>query len=88
VQGIDNAEIIETVHARRVPMVPVRATLERRRRAAHRALRQRRCSRFFPVEDFTPAYLVPMHRVDSVERLDVSAVRGMKIILGRAAVRP
>ena len=28
-QGIDNAEIIETVHARRAPMVPVRATLER-----------------------------------------------------------
>jgi site-specific recombinase XerD len=27
-QGIDNAEIIETVHARRAPMVPVRATLE------------------------------------------------------------
>ncbi len=26
-QGIDNAEIIETVHARRAPMVPVRATL-------------------------------------------------------------
>ncbi len=28
-QGIDNAEIIQTVHARRAPMVPVRATLER-----------------------------------------------------------
>jgi hypothetical protein len=28
-QGIDNAEIIEAVHARRAPMVPVRATLER-----------------------------------------------------------
>jgi len=28
-QGIDNAEIIETVHARRAPMVTVRATLER-----------------------------------------------------------
>jgi site-specific recombinase XerD len=27
-QGIDNAEIIETVHARRAPMVPVRTTLE------------------------------------------------------------
>jgi integrase/recombinase XerD len=26
--GIDNAEIIEAVHARRAPMVPVRATLE------------------------------------------------------------
>jgi site-specific recombinase XerD len=28
-QGIDNAEIIEIVHARRAPMVPVRTTLER-----------------------------------------------------------
>src|SRR3954453_20977892 len=28
-QGIDNAEIIKNVHARRAPMVPVRATLER-----------------------------------------------------------
>jgi integrase/recombinase XerD len=28
-QGIDDAEIIETVHGRRAPMVPVRATLER-----------------------------------------------------------
>jgi hypothetical protein len=28
-EGIDNAEIIETVHARRAPMVPVRAMLER-----------------------------------------------------------
>src|SRR3954453_8178401 len=28
-QGIDNAEIIEAVHGRRAPMVPVRATLER-----------------------------------------------------------
>ena len=27
-QGIDNAEIIETVHARRAPMVPVQVTLE------------------------------------------------------------
>jgi len=27
-QGIDKSEIIETVHARRAPMVPVRATLE------------------------------------------------------------
>jgi hypothetical protein len=26
-QGIDNAEIIETVHARRAPMIPVSATL-------------------------------------------------------------
>jgi hypothetical protein len=26
-QGIDNAEIIETVHARRAPMVPVSASL-------------------------------------------------------------
>jgi site-specific recombinase XerD len=26
-QGIDNAEIIEIVHARRAPMVPVSATL-------------------------------------------------------------
>ena len=26
-QGIDNAEIIETVHARRQPMVPVRTSL-------------------------------------------------------------
>jgi hypothetical protein len=26
-QGIDNAEIIETVHSWRAPMVPVRATL-------------------------------------------------------------
>ena len=25
-QGIDNAEIIDTVHARRAPMVPVRTT--------------------------------------------------------------
>jgi integrase len=28
-QGIDNAEIIETVHARRAPTIPVRATLRR-----------------------------------------------------------
>jgi site-specific recombinase XerD len=28
-QGIDNAEIIETVHARRAPMIPVRAPLRR-----------------------------------------------------------
>ena len=28
-QGIDNAEIIETVHARRVPMVPVHVTIGR-----------------------------------------------------------
>jgi hypothetical protein len=28
-QGIDNAEIIETVHARRPPMVPVHVTLKR-----------------------------------------------------------
>jgi hypothetical protein len=28
-QGIDNAEIIETVHARRAPMVPVHTMLER-----------------------------------------------------------
>jgi integrase/recombinase XerD len=27
--GIDNVEIIEIVHARRAPTVPVRATLER-----------------------------------------------------------
>jgi len=27
-QGIDNAEIIETVHARRAPMVPVSASLQ------------------------------------------------------------
>ena len=26
-QGIDNAEIIETVHARRTPMIPVSASL-------------------------------------------------------------
>jgi site-specific recombinase XerD len=26
-QGIDNAEIIETVHARRAPMIPVSAQL-------------------------------------------------------------
>ena len=26
-QGIDNAEIIDTVHARRAPMIPVRASL-------------------------------------------------------------
>jgi hypothetical protein len=26
-QGIDNAEIIDTVHARRAPMIPVSATL-------------------------------------------------------------
>jgi hypothetical protein len=26
-QGIDNAEIIETVHARRAPMIPVSASL-------------------------------------------------------------
>ena len=26
-QGIDNAEIIDTVHARRAPMVPVNASL-------------------------------------------------------------
>jgi integrase len=26
-QGIDNAEIVETVHARRAPMVPVSASL-------------------------------------------------------------
>jgi integrase/recombinase XerD len=26
-QGIDNAEIIETVHARRAPVVPVSSTL-------------------------------------------------------------
>jgi integrase/recombinase XerD len=28
-QGIDNAEIIEAVHARRAPMVPVRVKFER-----------------------------------------------------------
>ena len=28
-QGIDNAEIIETVHARRAPMIPVSAQLRR-----------------------------------------------------------
>jgi len=28
-QGIDNAEIIETVHSRRAPMVPVHLTLGR-----------------------------------------------------------
>ncbi len=28
-QGIDNAEIIEAVHARRAPMVPVHLTLGR-----------------------------------------------------------
>ena len=28
-QGIDNAEIIEAVHARRAPMVPVHVTLGR-----------------------------------------------------------
>ena len=28
-QGIDNAEIIETVHARREPMIPVRTSLPR-----------------------------------------------------------
>jgi integrase/recombinase XerD len=26
-QGIDNAEIIDTVHARRAPMIPVRTSL-------------------------------------------------------------
>jgi site-specific recombinase XerD len=26
-QGIDNAEIVETVHARRAPMIPVSASL-------------------------------------------------------------
>jgi hypothetical protein len=26
-QGIDNAEIIQTVHARRQPMIPVRTSL-------------------------------------------------------------
>jgi site-specific recombinase XerD len=29
-QGIDNAEIIETVHARRQPMIPVSTSLPRR----------------------------------------------------------
>jgi integrase len=42
-QGIDNAEIIETVHARRAPMIPVSTSppLLRRQspRAAHRATR-------------------------------------------------
>jgi hypothetical protein len=28
-QGLDNAEIIETVHARRAPMIPVSASLRR-----------------------------------------------------------
>jgi site-specific recombinase XerD len=28
-QGIDNAEIIDTVHSRRAPMVPVSASLRR-----------------------------------------------------------
>jgi site-specific recombinase XerD len=28
-QGIDNAEIIEKVHARRAPMIPVTASLRR-----------------------------------------------------------
>lgn len=28
-QGIDNAEIIDAVHARRAPMLPVTATLRR-----------------------------------------------------------
>jgi hypothetical protein len=28
-QGIDNAEIVETVHARRAAMVPVSASLQR-----------------------------------------------------------
>ena len=28
-QGIENAEIIETVHARRAPMVPVHVTIGR-----------------------------------------------------------
>ncbi len=28
-QGIDNAEIIETVYARRAPMIPVRGSLRR-----------------------------------------------------------
>ena len=37
-QGIDNAEIIGAVHARRPPLVPVRATLELQRRGtAHHA---------------------------------------------------
>ena len=39
-QGIDNAEIIDTVHARRAPMVPVSASLdseEKTRTPAHRA---------------------------------------------------
>ncbi len=42
-QGIDSREIIETVHARRAPMIPVSASLRRRstarRAAAHRAER-------------------------------------------------
>ena len=35
-QGIDNAEIIDTVHARTQPMVPVSTSLPRRRRGCPR----------------------------------------------------
>jgi hypothetical protein len=43
-QGIDNAEIIDTVHTRRAPMIPVSTTFDfdRLRDSARRARRQRR----------------------------------------------
>jgi hypothetical protein len=39
-QGIDNAEIIDTVHGRRAPMVPVSASLRLRTRCPRRLSRK------------------------------------------------
>jgi hypothetical protein len=44
--GIDNAEIIETVHAQRAPMIPVTTSPRRQLQATPPATRRRPASRY------------------------------------------
>jgi hypothetical protein len=74
-QGIDNAEIIETVHARRAPMVPSAP----RSSADAAPLLIAHCEsdgvRASSCRYLTPAYVVPMHPCSPVEPHGVSAGR-------------
>jgi hypothetical protein len=74
-QGIDKAEIIETVHARRAPMIPVSTSL-----ATDRTAESRRCSsreaQDGSLSSRSPSRcLVPTQRSASDEERGASAAR-------------
>jgi hypothetical protein len=60
-QGIDNAEIIDTVHTRRAPMIPVSTSLRALTHpgAAHRAKQQRGWTSSVPALSLRRAALMP-----------------------------